>query len=292
MNTRGLMELVILNIGRDLGVITDAVFAMMVIMAIVTTALTTPILHLVHPKVEAEADKLAGEAEENKPFSVLIPVAFPASGALPRPAWPPCSLLPSTPAARSSPCISSDSPTATPIPSACPTPSSEPTETLEPLLAAARHLQIPAEPIAFVSRDIPSDIARIARLRSADLILMGFHKPVFGQAILGGTVHRVMTASDNDVAVFVDRGIAGEIKTILAPYLGGKHDLLALEFAGRIARNSRAALDRPARRPPQPLRKRRRPARPHGGRSHLRRPHAANAGPFPGSSKTNPRSMR
>jgi len=118
----------------------------------------------------------------------------------------------------------------------------QPTETLEPLLAEARHLQIPAEPIAFVSRDIPSDIARIARLRSAELILMGFHKPVFGQAILGGTVHRVMTASDNDVAVFVDRGITGEIKTILAPYLGGKHDLLALDLAGRIARNSRAEL--------------------------------------------------
>ena len=50
MNTRGLMELVILNIGRELGVITDAVFAMMVIMALVTTALTTPILHLVYPE--------------------------------------------------------------------------------------------------------------------------------------------------------------------------------------------------------------------------------------------------
>src|SRR5207244_11322647 len=50
MNTRGLMELVILNIGRELGVITDAVFAMMVIMALVTTALTTPILNWVYPE--------------------------------------------------------------------------------------------------------------------------------------------------------------------------------------------------------------------------------------------------
>src|SRR4051794_27496653 len=50
MNTRGLMELVILNIGRELGVITDAVFAMMVIMALVTTALTTPILNWVYPQ--------------------------------------------------------------------------------------------------------------------------------------------------------------------------------------------------------------------------------------------------
>jgi nucleotide-binding universal stress UspA family protein len=114
-------------------------------------------------------------------------------------------------------------------------------ESLAPLLAAAKELDVPAEPIAFVSRDVPSDIARIARLRTADLILMGFHKPVFGQAILGGTVHRVMTASDNDVAVFVDRDFRNA-KTILAPYLGGKHDQLSLDMAGRIARNSGAAL--------------------------------------------------
>lgn len=50
MNTRGLMELVILNIGRELGVITDAIFAMMVLMAIVTTFMTTPVLALVYPR--------------------------------------------------------------------------------------------------------------------------------------------------------------------------------------------------------------------------------------------------
>jgi len=37
----------------------------------------------------------------------------------------------------------------------------------------------------------PSDISRTARLRHVDLILMGFHNPVYTQSILGGTVHRV-----------------------------------------------------------------------------------------------------
>jgi len=46
MNTRGLMELVILNVGLDIGVLTPALFAMMVVMALVTTALTTPLLDL------------------------------------------------------------------------------------------------------------------------------------------------------------------------------------------------------------------------------------------------------
>lgn len=44
MNTRGLMELIVLNIGLDLGVISPTLFAMMVLMAIVTTVATTPIL--------------------------------------------------------------------------------------------------------------------------------------------------------------------------------------------------------------------------------------------------------
>lgn len=44
MNTRGLVELIVLNIGLDLGVITPRLFTMLVIMAVVTTMMTTPIL--------------------------------------------------------------------------------------------------------------------------------------------------------------------------------------------------------------------------------------------------------
>ena len=44
MNTRGLMELIVLNIGLELGVISPTLFAMMVVMAIVTTMATSPLL--------------------------------------------------------------------------------------------------------------------------------------------------------------------------------------------------------------------------------------------------------
>ena len=44
MNTRGLMELVILNVGLDIGVISPALFAMMVLMALVTTVMTSPLV--------------------------------------------------------------------------------------------------------------------------------------------------------------------------------------------------------------------------------------------------------
>lgn len=47
MNTRGLMELIVLNIGFDLGVLTGEVFAMMVIMALATTFMTGPLLDLI-----------------------------------------------------------------------------------------------------------------------------------------------------------------------------------------------------------------------------------------------------
>jgi Kef-type K+ transport system membrane component KefB len=43
MNARGLMELIIINIGREKGLISDQLFAMLVIMAIVTTLMASPI---------------------------------------------------------------------------------------------------------------------------------------------------------------------------------------------------------------------------------------------------------
>ena len=49
MNTRGLMELIILNIGLDIGVISSALFTMMVLMAMITTFMTTPLLELIYP---------------------------------------------------------------------------------------------------------------------------------------------------------------------------------------------------------------------------------------------------
>lgn len=52
MNTRGLMELIVLNVGMDLGVITPTMFTMLVLMALFTTFATTPILRWVYPDRE------------------------------------------------------------------------------------------------------------------------------------------------------------------------------------------------------------------------------------------------
>jgi Kef-type K+ transport system membrane component KefB len=67
MNTRGLMELVILNVGLEIGVISPTLFAIMVVMALVSTVMTTPLLEWIYPArlVRAEtptepADPLPG----------------------------------------------------------------------------------------------------------------------------------------------------------------------------------------------------------------------------------------
>lgn len=61
MNTRGLMELIVLNIGLELKVLTPAVFTMMVIMALVTTFMTGPALDLINYLFK---DKNMPDAEE------------------------------------------------------------------------------------------------------------------------------------------------------------------------------------------------------------------------------------
>ena len=48
MNSRGLMELIIINIALKFGVIEQGLFSIMVLMAIVTTLMATPIFHLVY----------------------------------------------------------------------------------------------------------------------------------------------------------------------------------------------------------------------------------------------------
>jgi Kef-type K+ transport system membrane component KefB len=55
MNTRGLMEIVVLNVGLDLGILSPQLFAMLVLMALATTVATAPLLDLLQPRAAAAA---------------------------------------------------------------------------------------------------------------------------------------------------------------------------------------------------------------------------------------------
>lgn len=82
MNTRGLMELVVLNIGYDLGVLTPEVFAMMVIMALVTTFMTGPALDGIARIFGREGQELeyARSAHRASKYGILISFGNPLTG--------------------------------------------------------------------------------------------------------------------------------------------------------------------------------------------------------------------
>ena len=72
MNTRGLMELIVLNIGLDLKVLTPEVFTMMVIMALVTTFMTGPALDLINWAFKTKNLLIPEEVTKNGKFKILI----------------------------------------------------------------------------------------------------------------------------------------------------------------------------------------------------------------------------
>ena len=72
MNTRGLMELIVLNIGLELKVLTPEVFTMMVIMALVTTFMTGPALNLINFIFKTKDVIIPEVATNHNKFRVLI----------------------------------------------------------------------------------------------------------------------------------------------------------------------------------------------------------------------------
>lgn len=232
MNTRGLMELVILTIGLELGVISPALFTMMVFMALVTTFMTTPILEWLYP------DRLIrkitiGEEVAGQDYTVLLPVSLPSSG--PGLLESAMALIPAGRRPRvyalhlersSEQSFTRVDPTRRPAQD----------EILGPLLQRAETLGIPIRPLSFLSHDITKDILDVSRAKNADLVLMGWHKPILGRSILSGTVNDVLRDARADVAVLVERR-AVRWKRILTLYRDAGSDAAALEMARRIAAN-------------------------------------------------------
>lgn len=72
MNTRGLMELVVLNIGYDLGVLTAEIFTMMVIMALVTTFMTGPALDLINYIFKSKPEIIPEEVQNTTHYKILF----------------------------------------------------------------------------------------------------------------------------------------------------------------------------------------------------------------------------
>jgi Kef-type K+ transport system membrane component KefB len=242
MNTRGLMELIVLNIGLDLGVIPPALFAMMVIMALVTTFMTSPLLERIYP-LEELARELIEEPvlppAKERAYTVLLCVSYERSGPAlvtlggalagqtdTRGRIYALRLVP--PANRASFDFTEEERITSEA-------------ALTPLLDRARTLDLEVRPLSFVSPQPAKDICEVAEVKQADLIMLGWHKPLLGTAMLGGTVHDVMQRAKTDVGVLIDRGLT-KLKRVLVPYLGSDHDRGALKLAQRLARHTGATV--------------------------------------------------
>jgi nucleotide-binding universal stress UspA family protein len=228
------MELVVLNIGLDLGVISPTVFTMLVIMALVTTFATTPVLRWVYPDQELLRDRVSVEIApgEPAPFTVLMCVSDPTPG-------PGLATLSAALVARRDPPARlfalhlwhpSDRPSVEQRRSATELDSGP----LFPLLGRARELGLDVRPLEFASSDPSADICRTAEAMGVSLVLLGAHKPLLLEGSLGGIVRDVVGRARTPVGVFIDRGLK-QVSRVLVAYAGGPEDLAALELARRLA---------------------------------------------------------
>lgn len=179
MNTRGLMELIVLNIGYDLGVLSAEIFSMMVIMALATTFMTGPALDLIGYIYNRKKNYIPTEIRQESKFKVLVSFDSPENGK---------SLLRLGNALvkkmRSNAML-----TAMHI-----LPSSEihtfnleeyEKESFKPVLAEADELGQKVTTLFKASTDIDSDIATVANKGQFDLVLVGIGQSIFEGTLLG-----------------------------------------------------------------------------------------------------------
>ena len=232
MNTRGLMELIILNIGLSFGVLSRPLFAMMVVMALATTFMTTPLMRLLYSpeRQRKELEEAAREeAAKVAGVHVVVPVSLEATA-------PPLvriggMLMANDPGRLYA--LHLERPEE--VDRRAKNVLSESDQVLDVAQATARASRIPINAVSFVSRNIGRDIVDAAQRYTASWVVMGWHKPVFFKSVLGGVVGTVLRQAPANVAIFCDKGLK-EVKRIVVPYLGEPQDRGALIAADRLGR--------------------------------------------------------
>ncbi|NNT70794.1 cation/H(+) antiporter [Flavobacterium sp. IMCC34852] len=179
MNTRGLMELVVLNIGYELGVLSPQVFTMMVIMALVTTFMTGPALDIINFVFKTKDIIIPSEVKKNSKFKILISFGNNEKGK---------SLL------RLANSLVKGQPEASNITAMHLTMSDDmhafnieeyEKETFEPIVKESKKLNQEITTIFKATGDIETDIADVALEGKYDLVLVGLGKSIFEGTILG-----------------------------------------------------------------------------------------------------------
>jgi Kef-type K+ transport system membrane component KefB/nucleotide-binding universal stress UspA family protein len=247
MNTRGLMELIVLNIGLDLGVISPKIFTMMVIMALVTTIMTTPLLQLVSPRSLEPRPASSTDAAQAAPSHLLLCVGDASMG-------PAMALLAVSCAGGSrdsgSAVLHLERPrdrTSAYLQQGAKARAAG----LLPALETATAAGVALEFISFDSTDPSSDICEVARSRRSDYVVLGLHRPVLTKNAFGGTVGEVLANSPVPVALLVDHGLARAFgrgreaarKRVVAALSGAASDSLVLNFAEQLLSDDAVVLE-------------------------------------------------
>jgi Kef-type K+ transport system membrane component KefB len=247
MNTRGLTELIVLNIGLDLGVISTQLFTMLVVMALVTTFMAGPILRLIDPRHELSEPVEEELRQAPRATRDDIPIQAPARAILVAPQdennLEPLLAL-AEPLAKTEPprelviaqlVIPDRFVTGTSLDAG---EVATTTERLDERRAELAERGIAARAVAFTSILPGQDYVRLASEEEVDLVLLDGRRPLLGEGIPRGPVGDVLEKAPCDVAVLVERAGMPAISPehpVMVPFGGGDHDWAALELAAWIA---------------------------------------------------------
>jgi hypothetical protein len=180
MNTRGLMELVVLNIGYDLGVLTPEVFAMMVIMALVTTFMTGPALDLINRFLpEKDTGSIPETIEKSGKYNILVSFGSPLRGR---------SLI------RLANSFIKKAPQNATVTALHLSPSSDinqfnaieyERDSFKPIKREAQKLNMTVDTLFKSTQDIDKEISETANAGNVDLLLVGIGRSVYEGTLLG-----------------------------------------------------------------------------------------------------------
>ena len=228
MNTRGLMELIVLNIGYDLGVLTPEVFAMMVLMALITTFMTGPALDAINYFFK---DTETSTTQAPKRYKILMSFGPAIKGKkLLR-------LADQMTHKKSDADITAFH--LTPSADINPKEAKEyEQESFRLVKHEAENLGIKVKTLYKATNDINKEITREANKGKYDLLLVGSSQSVFSDDVVGGKVKNFLEETAGHVGVLVDKDfeVADRILVVLQDF----NDLFLLSFAERFVQNNNA----------------------------------------------------
>jgi Kef-type K+ transport system membrane component KefB len=259
MNTRGLTELIVLNIALEVGAISSVLFTALVIMAIVTTLMTGPMLKLLDPRneygttIEDElADAAAAAAREHPGLPVAersILVASHTDAALER------LIELAEPLARSAPQRELiltrlvEPPRGAGVRGGLQTENLQLEQASQTIAQARERLAaegVLARGVALSSSHPGTDLAHVAEREPVDLVLTEGRRRLIGESVPLGDVSVLLERADCDVAVLVAKESAtmnlGPDTPLLVPFGGAEHDWAALELGSWLSSATGAPL--------------------------------------------------